>query len=297
MIEKTPLPGAFGVSIHGLDLSKPLSAEVAREVISALHEHQVICIPGQNLAPGSFQAFTDTFGTAIPHVLDHLRMEEHPGVMLLTNKGNSEENRNGAAFWHTDQSYEAQPSSATFLHAKKVLETGGETRIANMAMAYDALSASMKKRIAGLEVMHLYGSRDAGKGWERGAAPFISDDQRAKAPMVKHPLVLPHPVTGRFALYAVAGTPQDIVGMPHDEAISLLDELKAHATSEPFVYLHKWTVGDVAGWDTSATLHASTIIPEGTGDLNLRILQRVSVRGIPPMFQSQVAQQQTALPA
>ena len=40
--------------------------------------------------------------------------------------------RNGAAFWHTDQSYEAVPSSATMLFSIKSPEAGGETQLADL---------------------------------------------------------------------------------------------------------------------------------------------------------------------
>jgi len=47
---------------------------------------------------------------------------------------------------------------------------------------------------------------------------------------VRHPVARKHPVTGRTALYAVSGSSFGIEGMPEDEAVDLLDELKRHST-------------------------------------------------------------------
>jgi len=49
-----------------------------------------------------------------------------------------------------------------------------------------------------------------------------------------------HPVTGRKALYAVSGSSFGIEGMPQDEAIDLLDELRDHATQEKYQYRLKY---------------------------------------------------------
>ena len=48
---------------------------------------------------------------------------------------------------------------------------------------------------------------------------------------MRHPLVRAHPVTGRKAHYAVAGTCYGIEGVEDQAACALLDELKAHAVS------------------------------------------------------------------
>ena len=52
---------------------------------------------------------------------------------------------------------------------------------------------------------------------------------------VRHRVARRHPVTGRTALYAVSGSSFGIEGMPDDEAVDLLDELKRarHAGEVP----------------------------------------------------------------
>ncbi len=80
-------------------------------------------------------------------------------------------------------------------------------------------------------------------------------------PLITHPIVRAHPVTGRKALYAVSGSSFGIVGMPEDEAVDLLDELAAHATQARVpVQPSTIGVGDVVVWDNASLLHSATLI-------------------------------------
>ena len=95
-------------------------------------------------------------------------------------------------------------------------------------------------------------------------------------PPVRHPLVQIHPVTGRRSLFLSPHTMDYIVGMESNESRNLLDELIHHATSEKFVYKHKWENDDVVMWDNRCTMHAvepfdNTSVP--------RIMHRVTLVG------------------
>jgi taurine dioxygenase len=62
--------------------------------------------------------------------------------------------------------------------------------------------------------------------------------------------------------------------MPDDEAISLLDELKAHATQAKYVYRLKYRVGDLVIWDNASLLHSATLTDPGFA----RTLWRITVK-------------------
>jgi taurine dioxygenase len=276
----------FGVVIEGLDLSRKIPPRTWMAVLAVLHRRLVVLFRGQKLTPGEFVRFGRGFGEPIPHVLDHLRLRGHPEIFTLSNQPERpEEIRNGAAYWHTDQSYEQEPSSATMLYAMQVPRVGGETLFADMNSAYDELPEKQRREIGRLKVVHLYGNRDAGMYGEPVAAPLANQDQVQRVPAVTHPLVRPHTVTGRKTLYAVAGTSRGIEGWPEERAMALLAELKNHATQPRYVRSHKYEVGDVIVWDTAATLHAGTPIGAATGSDDRRLLHRISVRGRPPLLQ------------
>ena len=122
MLSIRPLDASFGVEATGVDLSDGFDPETMRQLVGALHDHRVLVIREQSLTKQAYLRFGEQWGTPHPHVLDHLRMEGYPALMAV---GNTEEQhkkdevRNGAAFWHTDQSYEAAPASATMLYAIK----------------------------------------------------------------------------------------------------------------------------------------------------------------------------------
>jgi taurine dioxygenase len=281
----TLLPGPFGVRVDGVDLATADAALFAR-LRALVYEHKALCIAGQGaMTPDRFLAFGRSFGEPIPHVLDSLRMPGCPEVMTLTSRVDPGSGRRTyfGGFWHTDQSYESVPASATMLYALEVPQQGGETMIADMAAAYDALDDATKARIDGLVALHAYGNRDAGTGGEPDASPLTSDAQRARVPPVRHPLVLRHPVTGRPALYGVAGTSRAIEGMDEAEGLALLRTLKRHATQDRFVYAHRYAPGDVLVWDTCATLHRAGPVPAGEGPGTVRVMRRISIRGHAPL--------------
>ena len=102
----------------------------------------------------------------------------------------------------------------------------------------------------------------------------LTAEQKAKMPLITHPLVRSHPVTGRKALYAVSGSSYGIVGMPEDEAVALLDELAAHATQPQYVYSLAYRVGDVVIWDNASLLHSATL----TDPDDPRTLWRITIK-------------------
>ena len=285
MLKTSPIQGSFGVHIEGLNLSEPLETDPLKELFGLFHEHQVMVIPGQSLTPEQFLVFGSNFGRPHPHVIERARMKGYPALMTITNKMKDDSRpKQGAAHWHTDQSYEEDPASATILYSIEAPETGGETLFADMFQAYDDLPDKMKSRIEGLRAKHVYGTGVAARKDDYDPGALGSQEEKDSIPMIDHLLARPHPVTGRTALYSPAGTSQGIVGMEDGEAAKLLNELADHALQPKYVYKHKWAVGDVVGWDTSSTMHAATPIGAATGPKDTRLLYRISVKGKPGIY-------------
>ena len=119
----------------------------------------------------------------------------------------------------------------------------------------------MKKRIEPLLGIHHYGNRNDADEASRTAASPLTDEQKAKMPLITHPIVRPHPVTGRKALYAVSGSSFGIVGMPEDEARRAARRARrACDAAEVPCYSLKYGVGDVVIWDNASLLHSATLI-------------------------------------
>jgi taurine dioxygenase len=289
-IEVRPLwDGSFGAEVVGFDLAGTHDSSAWRQVVGAAHEHGVVMLRGQSAEADDLERFACQFGTPVPHILTHFHVDGHATILRLSNivtDGKQWGIFDGANYWHTDMAYEDPPGAATIVYAIKVPAEGGGTRVADMYAAYDALSDAMKKRIEDLVVLHHYGNRDDLDESSLGSASKLTDDQKKQVKNVFHKLVRPHPVSGRKALYGVSGSSFGIVGVPDDEAVALLNELKAHALQERFVRQLRYRVGDTAVWDTSCTLHAAQPLGpvDQPDDPQARLLYRVSVKGMPPLF-------------
>ncbi|MCZ6860710.1 MAG: TauD/TfdA family dioxygenase [Alphaproteobacteria bacterium] len=264
-MDKKPLSEGFGAEITGIDARVPLTKEACSFIVAALYEHGAVCLRNQSLEPAELQAFGAHLGTPIHHVEEDLRVEGEPGVMVLSNAdGRPERQRNGGAFWHTDLVFTEEPASFTMLNAVAVPASGGETLFAGQLAAFEALPGRLKARAETAVFAHCYEGRTDGS-----------------MPTVYHPLVRPHPVTGRKALYGAAGTCIGVEGMSGTEARGFLDEIGDHASDAKFQYAHLYRINDLVIWDNAVTLHSGPILEEASGAADTRIMNRVSVRGWP----------------
>ena len=170
--------------------------------------------------------------------------------------------------WHTDNSFRTPAGEYTMLAARIVPEQGGETEFADCRAAYEALPDTMKQRIADLQVEHsLARTRQL-----VGTGGVFDAEEEGRFPSRTQPLVKCNPRTGRQALYIGAHAAR-IVGWGEAESRALLDELLDFATQVQFVYRHSWSMGDLAMWDNTATLHRAISFDDA---IFRRDLRRVS---------------------
>jgi taurine dioxygenase len=278
MFQKRRLSDGLGIALEGIDLSQPLSQDAFGEVECTFWEGQVLAIKRQRLTPAQFLAFARLFGRPEPHVIDTFHHPEAADILILSNRkkldGTPAGLADGGTYFHTDYSYLDVPARVTMLYSVEVPSRGGNTLFADMYAAYDDLPGSMKARIDDLVVLHHYGNRDDLQETSRTAASRLSDEQKRKVTWVKHKLVRTRYGTGRKALYAVSGSSFAIEGMPPDEGVALLDELKAHALQDKYRFSYAYDVGDVLLWDDLATLHSATL----TDPNDPRTLWRITVK-------------------
>ncbi|MFQ5766029.1 MAG: TauD/TfdA dioxygenase family protein [Rhodospirillales bacterium] len=252
----TPLDAPLGAEVSGVDLSRPLDDEAFATVHQALLDHLVIVIPGLEADLWPLVGFGRRFGTLVPHILDQYHHPETPEVSIISTDSSTGAGRTtgkpAGAFWHSDLSYDANPSDVSMLYSVRVPAEGGDTLFANMVAAYEALPDAAKERIEGRTAVHLYGYRGG------NAIVELNEGQDARHPPVTHPMVRTHRESGRKALFVNPGFTVRVEGMAEDESDALLDELFAHATSPEFVYRHEWRQGEIVACDNRATMHAAT---------------------------------------
>jgi taurine dioxygenase len=276
MIAFKPLSPLFGVETSDVDLSQPLSDADFKQLEQAFYANQLLALRAQDISAAQFLAFARRLGPPQPHVIDQFHHPDDPNILILSNvrkDGQPTGLQDAGSYFHTDYSYLAVPARATTLYSRVVPRRGGHTLFANQIAAYDDLSDAMKRRIAPLLAVHHYGNRQDVNESSRTAASVLSAEQKARMPVITHRIARPHPVTGRTALYAVSGSSFGIVGMPDDEARSLLDELAAHATQPKYQLSFGYGVGDIVVWDNAALLHSATL----TDPEDARTLWRITV--------------------
>jgi taurine dioxygenase len=274
----TKLGDHMAIAVEGIDLDRPVTDATAAALRGALLDNLVLCIRGQALAPLAYRDAMRFLGTLMTQTRTGALHDEVPEILILSSEdrdtlGDGKKLVVGA-HWHSDDSYKAVPCALTILYGVEVPAVGGDTEFTNMYAAYDGLSADMRRRIDGLEVVHKYDSSRKGTR----IAKLRSEDAAA-LPDVVHPLVRAHPETGRRALYMNPNRMEAIVGMARDESDALLDALTAHATRPRYQYRHKWRQGDIVVWDNRCTMHkANADYPAGSR----RVMQRLMIAGTVP---------------
>ncbi|MEP7206792.1 MAG: TauD/TfdA family dioxygenase [Casimicrobiaceae bacterium] len=276
-MELQPLSPGFGLEARGIDVGTPLSDAAFAELEAAFFGGQVLVLRDQSLTPQQYLAFARRLGPPEPHVIDQFHHAADPNILVLSNRrrdGQPVGLADAGTYFHTDYSYLQVPARATMLYSIEVPRKGGDTLFANQYAAYDDLADAMKRRLDPLVAVHHYGNRKVAENEARTAASTLTAEQKARMPVITHPVVRPHPVTGRKALYAVSGSSYGIVGMPDDEAVDLLDELAAHATQPRYVHRLHYAVGDLVIWDNASLLHSATL----TDPDDPRTLWRITVK-------------------
>ena len=247
------LTAALGAEVHGIELAAPTD-QVVEHVKALLLEHKVLFFPGQHLTIDEHVALGGHFGQLESHPNLKNPFTERTDIFELaaSHGGIADE-------WHTDLTFQAQPSKMSILNMVRLPDIGGDTMWTNLAMAYDALSAPLRELCDGLSALH-------------DAAPHGRPDETAI-----HPVVRIHPETGRRALYVNEHFTRRIVELSHPESEALLGFLTKWVHQERFTVRYRWTVGTICMWDNRCTQHF--VLNDFDTE---RVIQRVTISGDEP---------------
>lgn len=282
------MTGTIGAHITDIDLSRPVSDRDAAELVRLWHEHLVLVFPGQHeITPRAHVAFAKIFGELeVSSSLNAFSHPEHPEIFLLSNEvkdGKPSETRDVGWQWHTDLAFSTRPARGSILHAKAIPDFGGDTMFANMYVAYETLSPTLRNIVSQLWAVHDNANSDWYVTRAHGEKTQAAEEFIKKNKPVRHPMVRKHPDTGRDSLLISECFVKTIHGMTPHESRALLDYLQAHATQPEFVYRHHWHAGDLLMWDNRCTMHKVVADhddkPTSDTTNKLRILHRVTLLG------------------
>jgi taurine dioxygenase len=278
-IQITPISGALGAEISGVNLSAPLNSTDQAQIEAAFHEHLVLCFRDQHLSPTSLLALTQRLGSVgeTPYLTG---LADYPDVVPIIKEATEKSAATFGAGWHTDFTFQQCPPSRTLLYAVDVPAAGGDTLYANLYAAYDALSAGMKDLLEHLTATHSatrsYGPEAKLK--DRLESMTINNDLQEPATMT-HPVIQTHPVTGRKALWINPVYTLQFTDMTQAESAPLLKYLNDLIVTPSFTCRVRWYKGSLTMWDNRCTQHCATADYHG----QRREMLRTTVAGEQPV--------------
>jgi taurine dioxygenase len=275
----TPFTAPLGAEITGVDLRKPLDQYSIDRIHAAWLEHIVLVFRDQDLSKDQQVDFAAQFGIigdrATPKELQNEIDHGYDGkIMLVTNIRDEKGNPigtlpDGEMWFHHDQSYMSAPCKATLLHAIELPSVGGNTKFANMYLAYENVPKALRDKLRGRTVLQAY-----------NRSTVIRVDPEDGLDGIAHqwqPIFVKHPETGRSALYVSHLISSQIEGMDRTESDAILEELIGIAEDPALVYEHVWRDGDLVMWDNRCSTHARTDFPPE----ETRLLRRCTLEGSP----------------
>jgi len=274
MLEIKKIAGALGAEILGIDLSKPLSQDLAREIRRAFLEHLVVFFRGQNLTPAQLLAFARGMGEPVEYPFVK-GLPEHPEIIQVIKL--EHERTNFGGIWHTDTAYLELPPMGSMLLAREVPPVGGDTLFANQYLAYETLSSGMRCLLDGLTGVNSSAKADVTKTREDRMRTDAREDARPEY-LAEHPVVRTHPETGRKSLYVNVAHTVRFKDMTEEESEPLLSYLFQHQVRPEFTCRFQWEVGSLAFWDNRCTLHNPVNDYHGYR----RVMHRVTLAGDRP---------------
>ena len=250
-ITVTPIAGALGAEVGGVDLSDDLPETAIGAIRQALLDHLVIFFRDQELTPARFMAFARRFGAPVTYPFVK-GLDDFPEITPILKR--EEDLANFGGLWHSDTVYQQVPPMGTILYGIEIPPYGGDTEFANQYLAYETLSAPLRDFLDGLTAVHISG---------KGATQKTRDELMKQAPAglkgdeltSRHPAVRSHPETGRKALYVNTAHTSHFEGMTEAESGPILEFLYRHQVKAEFTCRFRWEKGSVAFWDNRCTQH------------------------------------------
>ncbi len=250
MFNVTPMAGALGAEISGIDLAQDLQPEQVGALRTLLNEHEVIFFRDQDISPARQHALASCFGPLQTHPA-YATIDGFPEITILESTA---EKPTKIEAWHSDMTFRQHPPMATVLKSVIIPPRGGDTLWASMTAAYNALSAPMQRLLEGLVAVH-----DFSWGFKESLAEPGGRERLAEAvaanPPVRHPVIRTHPETGRKVIFVNSLFTTHIEGLKPNESRALLDFLFRHVVTDEFTCRFHWRPHSIAIWDNRSTQH------------------------------------------
>jgi taurine dioxygenase len=251
----------LGADVLNVDLAQVVERDdraTIADIQRALDTYIMIRLRGQQLTPPQMERFGAHFGPFLSLKRPERPDTEHiPGIKFLKIISNAQtadgrplgDGSAAAQDWHTDGAMKPVPATYSHFYARIIPPNPPKTYWMNTYLVYESLPEEMKRRIAGLKVIHHHYTA----GNEYPLPPSLPLEKRMAGP--QHPLVRKHPTTGRAILYLPHRDDALVAGMSVEESHELIRYLRRFAAESPFWFGVALEQDDLVIWDNRACLH------------------------------------------
>jgi taurine dioxygenase len=289
-----PLAPTFGADIFGLDIGQPIDVDDARRLADLWDERGLLRFRGQALDAPGYLALSRVFGELEVHPSRESHAEGFP--QLLDMRYDPAHRERTAIYevdgeelanwqpWHIDMIYTTKMDRGGLLQAKTVPPHGGLTGFIDRVALLDDMPPALRRRIEGRRMMYqITPCFDTVRflPWRARLLNKPAMLSRLEArrdidmPIVSHPAILRHPVTG---VENLAISPVHAIGfedMGEAESDALLEEVIAYILAAPGKFFQEWRADDIVLWDNWRFVHMAGGCPTA----HARHLYRAGVRG------------------
>ena len=247
-----------------------LSGDLSDEINALLEERGVLVFPKIDFNDEEQVKFSDLLGGNA----NEISKQDQNAVFKVSLDEKVNENvaeyLKGSLYWHIDGTMNTVPIRASMLSGKVLAPEGGDTEFANTATSYADLPEDKKAEIENMRVVHSLWCSQFYHTPEPTLKQIEDWQSRGEAEL---PLVVTN-ASGKKSL-VLGNTAHYIKGLDPKDSQKILHGLREFATSEPYMYAHKWTVGDTVMWDNRTSLHRATPYDPASG----RMMHRTIIRG------------------
>ena len=241
------LSPSLGAMVSGINFADKIDQ---RMILDLLTTHQVLVFHNQEISADRFEAISGMFGEMMKYPLAK-GVQGAPNIMAVENIPGQKVKFSST--WHVDSSYFQAPPDIAFLYAVDMPSHGGNTVFTNTADAFDGLSDEMK------ELCHRLSITNSSHIPALKRETYLdSPDQEAERKQIftaKHDLLLKHPTTGRYGIFANRAHTSSINELSILEGKAILNMLFEHVALHEYTCRIQWKPSTLVMYDNRATQH------------------------------------------
>jgi taurine dioxygenase len=273
-LDVRPLAGRIGAQIDNIYLGGDMPDAAIKAIDAALSKYKVVFFRRQgHLDDAEQERFAARFGDLEAHPTRPPRSGSAAILEIDSARGRADR-------WHSDVTFVDAYPKISVLRGVVIPPVGGDTVWANTVAAYQGLPPALKSLADNLWALHsnLYDYAAVRPEASAAAVQDYKDVITSTVYETEHPVVRVLFQTGERSL-VLGNFVRRFIGYSESDSRNLFEVLQSHVTRLENTVRWRWSSGDVAIWDNTATQHCAI---NDYGDQK-RVVRRSAIRGEAPV--------------